>query len=301
MPKKFLVTGGAGFIGSNLVEELVKRGHEVLVIDNLSTGKKESLNPAAQFHKVDIRDLEKIKPLFKGAEYVFHLAALPQVQPSIIDPITAHDINLTGTLNVLKAALDAKVKKVIYSSSSSVYGHQKKMPVREDMPVSPISPYALQKHLSELYCQLFNKIYGLSTVCLRYFNVYGPRQATQGAYALVIAIFLRQRLKNKPMTIIGDGGQRRDFINVSDVVAANILAAQNHKVGKGEVINIGCGRDYSVNDVARFIGGPLIHLPPRIEPRRSLADISLAKKILNWEPKEDFSTWLRQYKKEMGL
>ena len=296
-----LVTGGAGFIGSNLVDELIARGNEVVVIDNLLTGKRENINPAAEFYEHDIRNLAAIKPIFEGVDYVFHVAAFPRVQPSIDDPITSHDINVNGTVNVLKAALDAKVKRVIYSASSSAYGNQGKMPLREDMPASPISPYALQKHLGELYCALFSKIYGLPTVSLRYFNVYGHRQSLGGAYALVMAIFIRQRLNNEPLTITGDGEQRRDFTNVADVVRANILAANSSKVGQGEVINIGRGSNYSVNDIARFIGGPTINIVPRLEPRETLADISLARELLGWEPSVNLPEWLEEYKKELGL
>jgi UDP-glucose 4-epimerase len=298
---KCLVTGGAGFIGSNLVDELVRRGDEVIVIDNLSTGKKEYINSKAEFHQLDIRDLAKIKPLFTGVDFVFHLAAFPRVQPSIEDPVKANDINLNGTLNVLVAARDAKVKKVVYSASSSAYGMQEKMPLREDMPPQPLSPYGLQKYVGELYGCLFSKIYGLPTVSLRYFNVYGPRQALEGAYCLVMGIFVRQRLAGKPMTIVGDGEQRRDFTSVVDVVRANILATESDKVGQGEVINIGRGKNYSVNELARMIGGPTALIPSRIEPKESLADNSLAKKLLGWQPTMDLPDWLEEYKKEMGL
>ncbi len=298
---KCLVTGGAGFIGSNLVDELIRRGDEVIVIDNLTTGKKEYINPKAKFYQFDIRDLEKIKSLFTGIDFVFHVAAFPRVQPSIEDPIKANDINLNGTLNVLVAARDAKVKKVVYSASSSAYGMQEKMPLREDMWPQPLSPYGLQKYVGELYCRLFSEIYGLPTVSLRYFNVYGPRQALKGAYCLVMGIFVRQRLAGEPMTIVGDGEQRRDFTSVVDVVRANIFAAESNKVSRGEVINIGRGKNYSVNELARMIGGPTKDIPPRIEPRETLADNSLAKKLLDWEPTVDLPDWLEGYKKEMGL
>jgi nucleoside-diphosphate-sugar epimerase len=298
---KCLVTGGTGFIGSNLVDELINRGDKVVVIDNLSTGKKEYANPECEFHKIDIRELEKIKPLFAGVDFVFHVAAFPRVQPSIEDPITTNDINLNGTLNVLVAARDAGVKKVIYSASSSAYGMQTKMPLCEDMLPQPLSPYGLQKYVGELYCSLFSKIYELPTVSLRYFNVYGKRQALEGAYCLVMGIFVRQRLANKPMTIVGDGEQRRDFTSVVDVVQANILATENEKVGKGEVVNIGRGKNYSVNELAKMIGGPTITIPPRIEPKETLADISFAKKLLDWEPTVNLPEWLEDYKKEMGL
>ncbi|MCK4554766.1 NAD-dependent epimerase/dehydratase family protein [Candidatus Parcubacteria bacterium] len=298
---KCLVTGGAGFIGSNLVDELIKRGDEVVIIDNLSTGKKENINPKADFHEVDMRDLGEIKPLFKGVDYVFHLAAFARVQPSIEDPITANDINLNGTLNVLVSARDAKVKKVVYSASSSAYGNQEKMPLREDMPAHPLSPYGLQKYVGELYCRLFSEIYGPSTVSLRYFNIYGNRQVLKGAYCLVMGIFVRQRLAGEPMTITNDGEQRRDFTSVIDAVRANILAAESDKVGKGEVINIGRGKNYSVSELAKMIGGPTKFIGKRIEPKETLADNSLAKELLGWEPTVELPEWLGEYKKEMGL
>ncbi len=298
---KCLVTGGAGFIGSNLVDELIIQGDEVVIIDNLTTGKKEYINPKAKFHKADIRDLEKIKPLFKGVDYVFHLAAFPRVQPSIEDPATANDINLNGTLNVLLAARDAKVKKVIYSASSSAYGDQTKMPLTEDMPAHALSPYGLQKYVGELYCRLFSDIYGLATVSLRYFNIYGKRQALEGAYCLVMGLFVNQRLKNQPMTITGDGTNRRDYTSVIDAVRANVLAAKSDKVGKGEVINIGRGSNYSVNELAEMIGGSTVYIEPRIEPKETLADHALAKKLLGWEPTINLPEWLEGYKKEMGL
>ena len=296
-----LITGGAGFIGSNLVDALIERGDEVIVIDNLSAGKRENVNSRAQFHQLDIRDLEKIKPLFKGVDYVFHVAAFPRVQPSIMDPVTFNDINVNGTLNVLMAAKEAGAKRVIYSASSSAYGGQEKMPLREDMPADPLSPYALQKYVGELYCRLFSRIYNLPTVCLRYFNVYGKRQPTEGAYCLVIGIFTQQRLRGEPMTIVGDGEQSRDFTGVADIVRANILAAESDKVGKGETVNIGRGKSYSVNELAKMIGGPTVTIPPRIEPKENLADNNLARELLGWEPTINLPQWLEEYKREVGL
>jgi len=284
--KKIIVTGGAGFIGSNLVDELIKQGHEdVRIIDNLSTGKKENLNPKAKFYNLSIVDLEKIQPIFKKAEVVFHLAAQPRIQPSIKDPKSSHDANLTGTFHVLLAAKEAGVKKFIYSASSSAYGLQKKMPLREDMIPSPLNPYAMQKYMGEKYCQLFNYLYDLPVVCLRYFNVYGPRQTCEGAYATVIGIFLRQKKAGQPMTLVPDGKQRRDFTHVRDIVSANLLAMNSHKVGKGEVMNIGSGENFSVAEVAKMIGGKTKIITPRKgEARVTLADISLAKKLLGWKP-----------------
>jgi len=296
-----LITGGAGFIGSNLVDALIERGDEVIVIDNLSAGKRENVNPKAQFHQLDIRDLEKIKPLFKGVDYVFHLAALTNIQFSIDNPAESHDVNLNGTINVLISAREAKVKRVIYSASSSAYGLQDKLPWEENMAPRVLSPYSVQKYVGELYCRSFNLIYGLETVSLRYFNVYGKRQRLEGAYAPVMGIFIRQRLAGEPMIIYGDGEQTRDFTSVVDVVRANILAMESKKVGKGEVINIGRGRSYSVNELAKMVGGPVKFSPPRIEVRNSLADNNLAKELLGWEPAVNLPQWLEEYKREVGL
>lgn len=298
---KSIVTGGAGFIGSHIVNALVERGDEVHVIDNLAAGKRERLNPKATFHEKDIRDFDAIAPLFSGAKVVFHLAALPRVQPSIEDPRTTHDVNVTGALNVLVAARDTKVARVVYSASSSAYGDQAVMPLREDMPANPLSPYGLQKYIGELQCKLFSQIYDMETVSLRYFNVYGPGASTDGAYSLVIGKFLEQRSHGQPMTIVPDGKQSRDFTHVRDVVRANLLAAESLKVGKGEVINIGGGHDYSVLEVAALIGGPTTFTDPRLEPKRTLADISKAKELLAWQPAIDFKEGIEELKKMHGI
>jgi len=281
---KILVTGGAGFIGSNLVDELVRQKHRVLVIDNLSGGKRKNVNPKAKFYKADITDMKKIKSLFRGVDYVFHLAALPRVQFSIENPIESDAVNVRGTLNVLVASVNAGAKRVIYSASSSAYGDQKKMPLQETFLANPKSPYGTQKYIGELYCKTWSEVYKLSTVCLRYFNVYGPRQNPEGAYALVIAKFIKQKLAGQPMTITGDGKQTRDFTNVKDVVRANILAMKSKKVGKGETINIGAGKNQSILRVAQLIGGPIKFIPARFEPRDTLADNKLARKLLGWRP-----------------
>ena len=281
-----LVTGGAGFIGSHFVDELVKQGHKIKIIDNLSTGRKEYLNPGAEFFESDIRDFEKIRPVFDGVEMVFHLAAQARIQPSIANPRESNGNNIDGTLNVLVAARDAGVKKVIYSASSSAYGLSPKLPLTEDMPADCLSPYSLQKYVGELYMKLFYRLYKLNTVCLRYFNVYGPRQPLEGAYATVIGIFLRQKAKGEPLTIVGDGEQTRDFTYVGDIVRANILASENPKAGGGEVINIGSGKNYSINQIASFIDNPIVNIPPRDgEARDTLADIGKAKELLGWEPR----------------
>ena len=292
---KVVVTGGAGFIGSNLVDALVDKGYKVSVIDNLSNGKKEFVNKKAKFYKADITNPKALKPIFKGAVYVFHLAALPRVEYSIKYPKESHEVNITGTLNVLIAARDAGVKKVIYSASSSAYGDQLVMPLVETMEAHPKSPYALHKHAGELYCRLFSEVYGLPTVSLRYFNVYGNRQSAEGAYALVIAKFFEQKRKGLPMTITGDGKQTRDFTNVRDVVSANILAAES-EIKNGEVFNIGAGRNYSVNEVAKFIGGAIKHIPARLEPHEMLADNSKARKILGWIPQVKFEDGIEELK-----
>lgn len=293
---KVIVTGGAGFIGSHLAEALLKKGFAVHTIDDLSGGKDERIPKEAIAHKADIRKFDEIAPLFAGAKYVFHTAALPRVQPSIQDPRTTHDINVTGTLNVLLAARDAGVKRVVYSASSSAYGNQEMLPLHEEMDARPLSPYGLQKYIGELQCRLFSQIYGLETVSLRYFNVYGPGASADGAYALVISRFLEQRKKGEPMTVVPDGKQSRDFTHVRDVVRANISASESAKVGKGEVINIGGGKNRTVLEVAELIGGPWEFTDVRLEPKHTLANISRAKELLDWEPTVPFEEGMRELK-----
>jgi UDP-glucose 4-epimerase len=322
--KKVLVTGGAGFIGSHLVDALVEEGRSVIVIDNLSTGKRSQVNKKAKFIKADIRNLKKIKPYFKGVNLIFHLAARTSIQPSIKDPVSTFDHNITGTLNVLLASRDAGVKRVVYSASSSSYGDQDTLPLHEEMTPRFKSPYSLSKYVGEELCRLFSNLYGLETVLLRYFNVYGPRQVATGAYAAVVGVFLKQFKDGKPLTIIGDGSVQRDFTHVFDVVRANILAVQSTKVGKGEVINIGTGKNYSINEVAsmiltppergymlpardfnnpRLTGGVVPNVRPETvlasavrenrvayipsrpgETRCSLANTSKARQLLGWKP-----------------
>lgn len=294
---KYIVTGGAGFIGSNLVDALVAQGAEVHIIDNLSKGKMDNVNPKAIFHKADIRNLEEIKPLFVGMDGVFHLAALPEVQYSIEHPVESNDINVNGTMNVLIASKDAGVKRVVYSASGgSAYGDTNIFPTNETVLPKPMSPYGLQKYIGEHLARLWSLLYGVETVCLRYFNVYGPRQREEGAYALVIARFLKQKREGQPMTITGTGEATRDFVHVRDIVRANMLAMESDKVGKGESINIGGGKERSVLEIAQMLGGEYIHIPPRIEPMRSLADITLAKTLLGWEPQEDFEKAIEELK-----
>jgi len=297
---KCLVTGGAGFIGSNLVDALIARGDEVTVLDNLSTGKKENLNEQAKFVEVDLRDLEKIKPHFAGVDYVFHEAALARVQPSIEDPVKYNDNNVNGTLNVLMAAKEAKVKKVVYAASSSAYGDYKEMPLQETFPAVPISPYGLQKYIGEEYCRLFSYVYKLPTVCLRYFNVFGPRMVLEGAYASVVGIFASQKKNGQPLTIVGDGTQQRTYTFVKDIVRPNLLAAASD-VSDGRAINTGQSNEYSVNQIATMIGGPTVNILPRIEPRRNLCANTLAKELLGWEPEVKLEDWIPEYKRQLRI
>lgn len=299
--EKVIVTGGAGFIGSNLTDTLLERGYEVHIIDNLSGGKRGNVNPKAIFHEKDIRNLADIAPIFENAKFVFHLAALPRVQYSIEHPDITSEVNVMGTQNVLIASEKAKVARVVYSASSSVYGDSAVMPLHENLPANPKSPYGLHKYVGELYCKLWNEVYGLSTVSLRYFNVYGPKLDPDGAYALVIGKFLKQRKDEKPFTITGDGTQTRDFTHVRDVVLANILAAESENVGKGEVINIGAGKNCTINRLAELIGGEVVHIAPRLEPHDTLADNSLAKKLLDWEPVVNFEEGIEELKTIFGI
>jgi len=292
---KVIVTGGAGFIGSNLTDALVERNFDVHVIDNLSGGKRENVNKKAKLHILDITDLNAIQPIFRGVSYVFHLAALPRVVYSIEHPIETNNVNVTGTLNVLVASNIAKVKRVIYSASSSAYGDQKIMPFTEDLPPNPKSPYGLQKYIGELYCQVWSSVYGLPTVCLRYFNVYGRRQSHEGAYALVVAKLLREKSLGQPLTITGDGKQTRDFTNVKDVVKANLLAMESQKVGKGEVLNIGAGRNISINKIASLIGGRVKHIAPRFEPKNTLADNRKARRLIGWKPEVSIEEGIAEF------
>lgn len=292
----YLITGGAGFIGSNLTDELIKQGHRVKIIDNLSTGKKENLNPAAIFCNLDISNLQEGEDIFKNVDGVFHMAALPNVQYSIENPEETHKINVEGTLNTLLFAKKAGVKKVVFSASSAAYGDSTMLPLTEKMPTNPKSPYGLHKLIGEKYCKLFSEIYNLETVSLRYFNVYGKRMADTGAYFTVISVFLKQKALHKPLTIVGDGLQTRDFVHVSDVVRANILAMENNMVGHGEVINIGSGKNYNVNYIASLIGGTTENIPPRVEPRDTLADIKKARELLGWVPTVTLENGIQELK-----
>jgi UDP-glucose 4-epimerase len=300
---KALVTGGAGFIGSNLVDMLIDNGVDVLVIDNLSTGKIKNINGRATFFKEDLSIIEtdKLVSILNGVDVIFHLAALARVQPSIENPLPYNEANVTATLNILYAASKSKVKRVVYSASSSCYGDSQSVPQREEDPTNPLSPYGLQKYIGEQYCRMFSEVYDLDTVSLRYFNVYGERMSLEGAYCLVTGIFARQMQKGEPLTITNDGNQRRDFTYVGDVVNANILAATHSNNLHGEVFNIGNGKNVSINEVADMFGGEKIYGEKRLEPFETLADNKKARDILNWFPKGNLLKWIKNYKIELGI
>jgi UDP-glucose 4-epimerase len=294
---KYLVTGGAGFIGSNLVDELINRGHEVIVIDNLFSGKQENVNPKAQFYNLDICDFEKIKPVFEGVDYVFHLAAIPRVSLSVKDPVLTSKTNILGTVNVFKAGIDANVKRIVFYSSSAVYGDLKKMPMKENSPTEPVSPYGLHKLVGEQVAKLFVDLYKTQIVCLRFFNIYGPRIDFDSEYGLVIGKFLYLKSQNKPLTIFGDGEQTRGFCYVQDVADASILAMESDKLKGKEVINISSDKSFSVNQIAEAIGGEKVYLPARQgDPMHTKADTKLAKKLLNWEAKVSLEDGIKRTK-----
>ena len=301
--QKAIVTGGAGFIGSNLVDKLIEQGIEVTILDDLSTGKKENINPKAKFIECDISTVSQADLIFyiNGADVVFHTAAKARVQPSIDDPITFNKANVDGTLNMLYASHKAKVKRFVYSASSSAYGNATKFPTPEEHQTDPLSPYGLQKYIGEQYCKVFSKIYGLDTVSLRYFNVYGERMLLEGAYCLVLGIFAKQMLEGQPLTINNEGKQRRDFTQVGDIVNANILTATRTEPFNGDVFNIGNGENYSVNEVVKIFGGKTIKGKDVLEPFQTLADNSKALLLLDWDPQGDLPTWINNYKKELGI
>ena len=305
-----IVTGGAGFIGSNLVDQLIDDGHDVFIFDNLSTGKIENINPKAWFGMpIDITSdsMQRwyISDFIRAnkIDTVFHLAAAARVQPSIENPLSFNETNVTGTLALLKAAVDNKVNRFIFSSSSSVYGDGAYTPTDENHPLNPMSPYGAQKLIGEIYCKQFYRTYGLRSTCLRYFNVYGERQLLEGAYTLVMGKFAQQILDGKRMTIRGDGEQRRDFTYVGDVVKANILAAttETSAATRGKPINIGSGDNRSVNDIADMLGGKCVYVDPVLEPKETLADNGVAKYLLGWEPTGNIENWIEGYKKELGI
>ena len=288
--QKVIVTGGAGFIGSHVVDTLIKQGIEVIILDNLSTGKKENINPKATFIECD---LTKDKPLFRDVDVVFHLAATPQVQYSMENPTDNN--NIDSLINILELSKKSGVKRFIFSSSSSVYGNPNYVPINENHPTNPLSPYALHKLVGEQYCKLYSEVYDLDTVCLRYFNAYGDRMPNKGAYRSVISIFKEQHSKKQPLNIVNDGEQRRDYVHVDDIVNANILCANSTKKLNGDIFNVGTGKSYSVNEVADMFGGEKQYGEKRIEPKNSIAENAKIILDLNWEPKNKLETWISTY------
>jgi UDP-glucose 4-epimerase len=294
---KFLVTGGAGFIGSHVVDKLIEMGHEVIVIDNEYSDVHEQFywNPKTQNYRYDIRDYENTRPLYDGVDCVFHIAAEARIQPAILNPIEAVSINCVGTATVLQCAREAGVKKVIYSSTSSGYGFNEP-PNHENQPDDCLNPYSVSKVAGEKLCKMYNNLFGLKTVIFRYFNVYGERSPIKGQYAPVIGIFLRQRKDVEPLTIVGDGEQRRDFTHVSDVVQANILAATKDVDNEfyGELYNVGNGINYSINEIANAISENQINIPPRIgESRTTLANNGKLRTIFGWRPQVNLMDWIK--------
>jgi nucleoside-diphosphate-sugar epimerase len=289
---KIIVTGGAGFIGSNLCDYLAN-DYDVTAIDNLSTGDLSNLSKNVNFISKDIRSLTAAD--FENVITVFHCAALARVQPSIKDPITYHDVNVNGTLNVLECAKKAGVNRVVFSSSSSVYGDAKIIPTNEKHQTAPISPYALHKLMCEQYCKLYSRIYGLDTVCLRYFNVYGEKMSTNPAYSTAISVFMQQKSNNLPLTITNEGNQKRDFTYVKDVVQANVAAMLHESSFNGECINIGSGTNYSINEISQAFNHITTYIGNVLEPFETLADNSKAKAILNWNPKQNVLQWIKRY------
>ena len=310
--KTVLVTGGAGFIGSNLSEDLVKRGFNVKVIDNLATGSiknLEAIKDKIEFIKGDITDLKLLKSAMKYVDFVLHHAAISSVQKSLEDPIRVNKANVEGTLKVLIAARDCNVKRVVYASSSSVYGDSPISPKREYMRNNPLSPYASTKMMGEYYCKQFSKLYGLDTISLRYFNVFGPKQNPDSQYAAVIPIFIKKIMNEQRPIIFGDSTQSRDFIFVQDVIEANILAMKTKK-GSGEVINIACGEPIKLNKLVMMLNKILdrkinttFTKPRQGDIKHSVADITKAKKMLGYEPKisleEGLKKTVRYYEEDM--
>ena len=299
----YLVTGGAGFIGSNLVKALLEQSHKVRVLDNFSTGKRENIiqfDEKKNFELIegDLRSSHIVRSAMKNVDFVLHQGALPSVPRSIHDPITTNDVNISGTLNILDAAKEFKVKRVVFASSSSVYGNNETLPKNEEMNINPISPYALTKYSGERYCQIFYQLYGLETVCLRYFNVFGPNQNPNSEYSAVIPKFINLMQSKKIPVIYGDGNQSRDFTYIENVINANLLACHANLVA-GHVFNIASGERYSLLALIEKVNKILAtNVSPTFEPPRtgdvehSLADIRKAKEMLNYEPKVKFEDGL---------
>lgn len=299
----YLVTGGAGFIGSNVIAELVRRGETVRALDNLATGHIENLASVRgkiEWHEADIRNLEIIRPDFDGVDYIIHLAAIPSVPRSVEDPLTSNSVNVDGTLNVLLAARDAGAKRVVFSASSAAYGDHPALPRVESQEPRPLSPYALTKLAGEYYCKIFTQVYGLETVSLRYFNIFGPRQSPDSAYSGVLSLFISAYVNGETPTILGDGEQSRDFTYVENAVDATLRACAAPKAS-GQVINVGTGQRHTLNGTIKILNRIFDRqVTPHYGPVRagdvqhSHADISLARKLLGYEPSVRFEEGLRK-------
>ena len=299
---RYVVTGGAGFIGSHIVEELLLRNEKVAIIDNFSTGKRDNVKPfegTAEIIDTDLANAKNLAQIIKGADYVIHQAAIPSVPKSIIDPVKSHHANVNGTLQLLVACREAGVKRVVYASSSSLYGDSPTLPKHEGMMPNPLSPYGAQKLFAEMYCQVFTKAYGLETVSLRYFNVFGPRQDATSQYSGVLALFIPAVLQGRRPTIYGDGEQSRDFTYVKNVVEANLLACKAPGVG-GQVFNVACGDRITVNSMLQQINkitgkdiSPVYAEARAGDIKHSQADIRLAKERIGYQAKVSFEEGLR--------
>lgn len=295
---KSIVTGGAGFIGSHIVDKLLSLGHEVIVIDNESSECHEQFyhNENATYYKYDISEYDLIRPLFDGVDYVFHLAAESRIQPAIENPLLCVRTNVTGTTVVLQCAREAGVRRVMYSSTSSAYGRKNEPPLVETMTEDCLNPYSVAKVAGEKMCKMYTNLFGLETVIFRYFNVYGEREPTKGQYAPVVGLFLKQKKAQKPLTIVGDGEQRRDFTHVSDIVDANIRA-MNYipKNCLGTVFNVGTGKNHSINELAALISDTVEYIPPRVgESRVTLANNMKIRGILDWQPTKQIEEYIAE-------
>jgi UDP-glucose 4-epimerase len=305
---KALVTGGAGFIGSNLVDMLIEEGHEVVVIDNESAECNEQFyyNPKVTNYKFDVCDYDSTRKLYDGVDVVFHLAAEARIQPCIENPTRAVKTNTLGTGIVLQCAREAGVKRVIYSSTSACYGLKNISPMVETMPLDCLNPYSFTKIAGEDLCKMYSMMFGLETIIFRYFNVYGNREPIRGQYAPVVGVFMKKKRENLPLTIVGDGEQRRDFINVLDIARANLLAAKfnppNSEWEWGQIYNIGSGINYSINELADVFDCEKQYIPPRVgEARHTLANSNKAKTDLGWTPTIDIKNWVSKKLKEYIL
>jgi len=293
---KYVVTGGAGFIGSNLVDKLLSEDHKVIIMDNLSTGNINNLSEKAResfiYKDVAMALPQELNRICEDVNGIFHMAALPSVQFSIENPMKTINSNLISTIKMLEVARKNSAK-FVYSGSCSCYGNADEIPTNEKESIKPLSPYALNKYQGEEYCQMYSKIYNLNTVCLRYFNVYGCRMTSIGAYKSVLSVFLDAYDKKQPLNIVNDGEQRRDFVHVSDVISANINA-MNCSDQLNMPINIGSGKNYSVNEIADLFGTTKKYGEKRIEPKATLANISIAKDVLKWQPKTKLEQWIKE-------